>query len=478
MPDNPVITSPDREAEPEGMESQRLLEQIEQLLERDDEKELRQLLDDEHAADLAEALEKIDPEDRQKFYRLTGGHLETGETYSYLPNDQFAEDIAELSPEVKARILGDLPDDELVDVFQYLDEEDREEVFQLLPEEKRIQAHNLLQYGEETAGGNMTTEIAAVRETMTVAEAKASLREVQERLEVVSRIFVVDKNYRLIGKVRLRDLTFAEDSTTISELNDHDTTSVLAEEDQEVAARLVAKYDLVALPVVNAQNVLLGIITHDDAVDILEAESTEDFEKIAAVQSSPSEMGYMETTVWRHFQRRIGWVVALAAVGLLSGYIIFSFENVLDRYFVLAIYMPVIVAAGGNTGGQAATLVIRAMALGEFYPREFFRVVIKELLIGLLIGTVLAALVALKIVFLSTEAEMKNAPNVWLILLTVSLSFVAQVITSTTIGALLPMTARALKLDPAVIASPAITTFVDVSGLLIYFGLAQLILGI
>jgi magnesium transporter len=222
----------------------------------------------------------------------------------------------------------------------------------------------------------------------------------------------------------------------------------------------------------------VGIITHDDAVDILEAESTEDIEMIAAVQASQSEVGYLETSVLRHFRRRIGWVIGLAVLGLVSGYIIYSFEGVLSAYFILAIYMPVIVAAGGNTGGQAATLVIRAMSLNEFDPRAFLRVLWKEIRIGLLIGAVLAVLGGIKIQFFSTSNELEGVPNILAIVLVVSLSFVLQVITSTTIGAVLPMTARALRLDPAVVASPAITTFVDVSGLLIYFTLAKMILGI
>ncbi len=447
-------------------------------IENDDIEHIRRMVDDLHAADLAGALEKLEPEMRRHFYLLSGLH-NTADALAYLPNEQLAQDIHDTEELTdKRRLLTDLPDDELADVFQHLEQEEREQLFALLPQKTRDLVRRLLAYDEESAGGNMTTEFAFVTETMSVGEAKAKLRREQEKLEFLSRIFVLDHKNRLLGKIRLRDMTFAPDDTPVGELNDEDTTCAFVDDDQEDAARLLAKYDLVALPVVNHNNVMLGIMTHDDAMDILEAESTEDIEMIAAVQASASEVGYLETPVVRHFRRRIGWVIILAALGLVSGYIIYAFEDVLSTYFILAIYMPVIVAAGGNTGGQAATLVIRAMSLNEFDPRAFLRVLWKEVRIGLMIGIVLAFLVGIKIQFFSTEKELEGVPSAGAVMLVVSLAFVFQVITSTTIGAVLPMTARALRLDPAVVASPAITTFVDVSGLLIYFTLAKAILGL
>jgi magnesium transporter len=235
---------------------------------------------------------------------------------------------------------------------------------------------------------------------------------------------------------------------------------------------MIARYDLLALPVVDEDGRLLGVITHDDALEILEEESTEDMERISGIGGGPSERAYLQTSVWSHFRRRFAWVLGLAFVGLTSGWVLHSFENVMKSFYILSFYLPMVVAAGGNTGGQAAAVVLRAMSLGELDTAEFFRVIWKEGRIGVLLGMLLACAVALQIHFLMPPSFVAGISTTHLAA-TVGLALVAQVLTSTIVGAGLPLGAKMVRLDPAVVASPAITTLVDISGAVIYFTMAQ-----
>ena len=331
-----------------------------------------------------------------------------------------------------------------------------------------------MRYPEETAGGRMTMAMATVRENITVSEALHELEAIQDEAELLSRIYVVDKDRRILGKVRLRDLAFSDRDIFIRDLMDSDQTSVQAMADQEEAAQMIARYDLMALPVVDEDGRLLGVITHDDALEILEEESTEDMERISGI-GGYGDLAYLQTPAVAHFKRRFGWILTLAFLALTSGFIIHAFESVLKNYFILALYLPMVVAAGGNTGAQSATMVIRAMSLGELETREFWRVIWKEGRVGIMLGALLGLCVALQINFLLPGEFAAGAVSHFKIGLVVGFALMAQVLTSTLIGAGLPIFAKKVNLDPAVVASPAITTLVDMSGSLIYFGIATMV---
>ena len=256
--------------------------------------------------------------------------------------------------------------------------------------------------------------------------------------------------------------------------------SILATADQEEAAHMVSKYDLVLLPVVDESGRLLGAVTHDDAVEILKEESTEDIEKIAGLTGDQSEEGYLNTTVFTHFRRRFLWLLVLAFLAIASGYIILRFESVLDSAFLLALFLPMVIAAGGNTGGQAATMVIRAMALGELDDGNILRVAWKELRLGAFLGAFLGICIAAAAIFILPLFKPNLPVDMGFVEfgLAISLALAIQVTASTLIGALLPLWARSAKLDPAVIAAPAITTVVDVSGMIIYFTVVRALLGL
>jgi len=280
--------------------------------------------------------------------------------------------------------------------------------------------------------------------------------------------------------VRLRDLAFGNRSGHIRDILRPVEQSILATADQEEAAHMVSKYDLVLLPVVDESGRLLGAVTHDDAMEILEEESTEDIEKIAGLTGEQSEAGYLNTGVLTHFRRRFLWLLGLAFLAISSGYVMLRFEPVLDSVFLLSLFMPMVIAAGGNTGGQAATMVIRAMALGELDSGNALRVAWKELRLGLLLGLLLAVCIAAAAIFVLPAFRPAMPPGISYAQLggSVAVALAIQVTASTLIGSLLPLWARAAKLDPAVIAAPAITTIVDVSGMVIYFTTARALLGL
>ena len=459
-------------------------ESIEEAIRSGNESELQEICNDLHPADAAAAFTSLNEKQQIKFAQFLNNDALSLIT-SFLPAPESADLIASLEEKDRTVILESLPDDVVTDLIQETDEDKQKTYVELLSEEKKDAAEKLLGYPEDSAGGRMTTAYATLQESMSVKEAIESLEEIKEDAEILARIYVVDENNTILGKVRLRDLTFNAWSTPIRDVMDHEKLAIRAEEDQEEALRMMLRYDMLALPVIDSSNRLLGIITHDDALEIQEEESTEDLEKAAAIAGERDEEGYLKSPVLSHFKRRVVWVFFLAIVAILSGLVILKYENLLENVFILAVYMPMIVATGGNTGSQAATMVIRAMSLGEFTPAEFFRVVWKELRVGLALGALLGVLIAIGSWILITTFISPDSLNSIIgkhglndLVITVGIAMIIQVSVSTFLGAALPMMAKSCKLDPAVVASPAITTIVDVLGLLIYFGTASIILGI
>ncbi len=307
------------------------------------------------------------------------------------------------------------------------------------------------------------------------------LKRDREDAETLARIFVVDAEGRLVGRVRLRDLAFATWDTPVNDIMEEASEYVLANSDQEEAARMLSKYDLVVLPVVDEFHHLLGVLTYDDAMEILQEESTEDIEKLAAIAGEQSEISYVNTSVCEHLRRRVLWLVLLAFVSIISGYILFRFESVLEQAFVLTMFLPMVVAAGGNAGGQAATMVVRSMALGEITPGSALRIAWKEARTGLMLGLTLGLSIALFITFILPLLYSGGSGALFgfsQLAVAVSIAITVQVLSSTVLGAMLPIMARAFRLDPAVVSAPSLASIVDVSGMFIYFVTASVILGI
>ena len=455
------------------------LDELMRALDASDASALLAAAEEVHYADLAAVYENLDDEKRDLLLKTIGPEMAT-DVIAELPYPLIEEALNHFKPAQLRVLLGNLSDDDRVDVFQVVSEEAQVRFFSLLgPRDKEL-TRSLLKYEEDTAGGRMTTSIGRITADMTVKQAITVLRRDRDDAETLARIFVVDEQGRLAGKVRLRDLAFSTWDTPVHDIMEPADEFVLASADQEEAARTLSKYDLIVLPVVDEFHHLLGVLTYDDALEILQEESTEDIEKLAAIGGEQSEVSYLNTSVGLHFRRRVSWLVGLAFISIVTGYVMYRFSHLLEQASVLSLFLPMVVAAGGNSGGQAATMVIRAMALGEINPGNALRIAWKEartgLFLGLSLGIAIAAFITLILPHLQTHAGAQF--DFAHLAFAVAAAITLQVLSATVLGALLPLGARAIKLDPAVVSSPSLASTVDISGMLIYFVTAAAILGL
>ncbi|MBJ7255685.1 MAG: magnesium transporter [Akkermansiaceae bacterium] len=433
--------------------------------------------EDIHYADLAHLYENLDDLKRDLLLKTIGPELAT-DVVAELPYPLIEEALNHFKPAQLRVLLGNLSDDDRVDVFQVVSEEARVRFFSLLgPRDKEL-TRNLLKYEEDTAGGRMTTQVGRITADMTVKQAITVLRRDREDAETLARIFVVDDQGRLVGKVRLRDLAFSTWDTPVYDIMEPADETILASADQEEAARTLSKYDLIVLPVVDEFHHLLGVLTYDDALEILQEESTEDIEKLSGIAGEQSEVSYLNTGVIAHYRRRVSWLVGLAFLSVVSGYVMFRCSEVLEKAFVLALFLPMVVAAGGNSGGQAATMVIRAMALGEISTGNALRIAWKEARTGISLGITLGITMAAFISFILPHLQHSTGADFSFLqlALAVSLALVVQVLSATVLGALLPIFARTIHLDPAVVSAPSLASTVDISGMMIYFTIVGAVL--
>jgi magnesium transporter len=431
----------------------------------------------EHPADVAELISALTVS-------------EVWEVLRRLPTPKRAEIFTHFEPETQlelvlllprhdlATLITEMAADDRAHLFRRLGESEREKLLPALAQAERDDIRRLVAHREGTAGAVMTTEYATLSPEMSAAEAIEHLRNVAPDRETIYVAYVTDSARRLVGTISLKDLLLAARDTPVKGIMQQDPVCVRVDEDQESTARLIQKFDLVALPVLDADGVLVGIVTHDDALDIITQEQTEDIEKLMGISGQHEARAYLKTPVTVHFRNRGVWVVSLAALGLVSGIIIHSFEDALTQMMILALYMPMVADTGGNVGSQSATVIVRALALREISPRDAFRVMFKEFRIALLLAGVLGVLSWGKVMSLSNASEVPVGYALGPIAAVIALALSIQVVTATIIGAVLPLGAARLGFDPAVVASPAITTVVDISGLLIYFSTAVILLGI
>jgi len=379
-----------------------------------------------------------------------------------------------MSRKAFATIFEQMPTQSQVDFFQFLSKKAQTEVLPFLSKSVRENILRLSAYPPDTAGGIMSLDYASVFETMTCAEAIAKVRADAPSKKLIYYVYVVNDEQTLLGFVTLKDLIMADPAQMIADVVHREFVFAYVDEDREEVAKKIEKYDLIAIPVVNRQMQLLGVVTHDEAIDIIRAEHTEDLEKFMGIAQRDTELNYLETSSWKHFQKRVTWIVTLAAVGIISGMIIHHYENALEKMLILALYMPMVADTGGNVGSQAATVIVRALALGEFSVRAWLKVIWKETKVSSLLALCLGVLAFAKVLFLSWETQVPAEYSLVEVAFVISLALSLQVVTATVIGAALPLVVKAFGGDPAVAASPAITTIVDITGLLIYFGTASL----
>lgn len=398
--------------------------------------------------------------------------------FSYLDTDVQIEMTNLLNRRQLAGLLSDMPPDDRVDLLKQMPQEQSEAILPALAQAEREDIRRLSAYEEGTAGAVMTSDYASLLPDLTVTEAIDRLRREAPDKETVYYAYIIDDKRRLIGFVSLKDLILARPRARVRDIMHPEVIYARATDDQEDAARTIQKYDLLALPVINGGDALVGIITHDDAFDIVTQEQTEDIEKLMAIGGQHQAGVYLQTSARVHLKNRVGWIIALAMLGLVSGLIVQHFEHMLINFAILVSFMPMLADTGGNTGSQSATLVIRALALQEITSKDVFRVLLKEFQVAAPLGLLLAVLACARVFLFAGNAPMPESVSLLTVGLAIGTALGLQVVTATLIGALLPLIADRLHLDPAVVASPALTTVVDITGLIIFFMTAKVIIGI
>ena len=437
------------------MEENKDLELVKELLEKKQYTKLRQMLSDKNTADIAVILEELPEEDLLKIFRILPKTM-AADVFSYLEVDHQHELITSMSEKDATDLLEEMPANIVKKILANANPDIRRDI------------NHLLRYPEDSAGSIMTVEYVDLKETMTVGDAIERIRKVGMDSETINICYVLDAKRKLIGTVALRYLLISPSDAVIGEIMHEDVIFINTMMDQEEVARQFQKYDFTAMPVVDNEERLVGIITVDDIVDILQEEATEDIEKMAAIV--PTDKPYMKTTVFETWKKRIPWLLLLMISATFTGSIITSFEDALSACVVLTAYIPMLMDTGGNAGGQASVTIIRGLSLNEIEFKDAFRVLWKEARVAVLCGLTLAAANFVKLLLLDHVTIAVAA--------VVCLTLIAAVFIAKVIGCLLPMLAKKIGFDPAVMASPFITTIVDALSLLIYFSIATAVMHI
>ena len=444
--------------------------ELQELLELLDTKQytrLRQFLGEMNDADIAALMEELEEEALLKVFRILPKDL-AADVFSYLEVDSQQLIITSLSDREAANVIDNLMADDAVDLLEEMPANVVDKLLENAKPDTRQAINHLLRYPEDSAGSIMTVEYVALKENMTVLEAIERIRAVGLDSETINICYVLDSKRRLVGTVALRYLLLSSADEVIGDIMHENVISINTLMDQEQVAAQFKKYDFTAMPVVDNEDRLVGIITVDDIVDIMEEETTEDMEKMAAIV--PSDKPYMRMTVGETYKKRIPWLLLLMVSATFTGAIISSFEEALSVYAALIAFIPMLMDTGGNAGGQASVTVIRGLSLGEIEYRDVPKVVWKEIRVAVLCGLTLAAANFGKLMLFDRVGVYVS--------LTVCLTLVAAVLMAMLVGCLLPVGAKRLGFDPAVMASPFITTIVDALSLIVYFRVATLVLGI
>ena len=437
------------------------LESIKELLENKQYTSLRQALTELNDADIAVILENLDEEDRLKVFRILPKSM-AADVFSYLEIDNQQMIITSLADKEAASIINNLMADDATDLLEEMPANIVKKLLANATPEVRRDINHLLQYPEDSAGSIMTVEFLDLKEHLTVQEAIERIRKRGVDSETINICYVLDQSRMLIGTVALRYLLLSEPDAIIGEIMHENVISVNTLMDQEEVARQFQKYDFTAMPVVDNENRLVGIITVDDIVDILQEEATEDIEKMAAI--TPSDKPYLRTGIWETWKNRIPWLLLLMLSATFTGSIIASFEAALSSCVILTAYMPMLMGAGGNAGSQSSVAIIRSLSLNEVRFKDWLRVLWKETGVAILCGITLAVANFVKLMLFDKVALT--------IALVVSVALALTVLIAKIVGCMLPMLAKKIGFDPAVMASPFITTIVDALSLLIYFAIA------
>lgn len=429
--------------------------------------EAKEKLEKENVVDIASFLEGIDKESVIKTFRVLPKDM-AADVFAYLDHEERMHIINSITDSEISNIINDLYIDDTVDFLEELPANVVKKVLKNTDETKRKIINNFLNYPDSSAGSIMTIEYADLKQSMTVSDAINHIKKTGIDKETINTCYVIDNNRVLLGIISLRKLILSSNDILIEDLMKKEFISVNTLDDQENIAHLFKKYDLLSIPVTDNEKRLVGIITIDDIVDIIDQENTEDFQIMAGME--PNEEEYLKTSVWDLAKHRILWLLVLMISATFTGNIIRHFEDVLSSVVILASFIPMLMDTGGNAGSQSSTLVIRGLALGEIKLSDGFKVMFKEFRVSLLTGSILAIVNFIRIYFFEKVS--------FLISLTVCISLFFTVIVAKLVGGILPIIAKKLKLDPAIMASPLITTIVDAIALTLFFSLSVVLLNL
>lgn len=446
-----------------------------ELLEQKKFQELRALLEETNPADIAEFLKDLSRDELLLAFRI-------------LPKDQAADTFIEMDAEEQEMLIKSFSDSELKAVVDDLFVDDTVDILEEMPANvvKRIlrftdaatrkSINDILKYPEDSAGSVMTIEFVRFKKNMTVAEAIAHIRRTGVDRETIYTCYVTDLNNRLIGLISAKTLLLSDPDTIIEDIMETNVIFFHTADDREEVAKAFDKYNFMAIPIVDDETRLVGIITFDDAIDVLQDENTEDIEKMAAI--TPSEKPYLKMGVFETWKQRIPWLLILMVSAALTGGIISSFESALGKCVILTAFIPMLMNTGGNSGGQTSVTVIRSLSLGDVEPADVFKIIFKELRVALLCGVVLALVNFGKMMLIDAYSIIDAGQSALMVSMVVSLALLVTVFFANIVGAILPIAAEKVGFDPAVMASPFITTIVDAISLLVYFNFANMLLNL
>lgn len=415
-------------------------------------------------ADIAEFLEDIDDVETLAVFRILPKDI-SAEVFAYFDSDMQLNILNLMTNSELTEIVDKLYIDDFVDMIEELPANVVKKVMKEVSSEKRNLVNQYLQYPEDSAGSIMTAEYIDIKKSMSVGQVLEKIRRVGMKSETIYTLYITDNKRKLEGYLSIRTILMSSEEKLVSELMQEDVIFVNTFDDQEDVAKLFSKYGFLALPVVDNEKRLVGVVTFDDAVDVMQEESTEDFEIMAAM--TPSEKPYLKSSILEISKNRFVWLIILLLTATITGSIITKFEQMLTAVSGVIAFLPMIIGTGGNAGAQSSTIVIRGLSLGEIEIEDYIKVFFKELGVSLIVGFGLSVFNYLRMIIFGSSKEMA---------LTVSLTLIFTIIIAKTVGGLLPIGAQKLKLDPAVMAAPLITTVVDTLSLIIYIVFVSIIL--
>lgn len=443
-----------------------MLEKIIELLKTNDFSALKLLIKDMNQADISEIIDELDREDAVIVFRL-------------LNKDEAADVFSRMENDTKQRLVEAMTDDEIKDVISKLYLDDAADLVEEMPanlvkkilgntpNDKRKAINELLKYPEDSAGSIMTTEFIDLKEDMSVVDAFERIRKIGKDKETIYTLYVTDNMRKLVGVITVKELLLAQRDAIVKDIMEQNVIEISTLDDKEDVANMFDKYDFLAMPVVDSEKRLVGIVTIDDAIDVMQDEASEDFEIMAAV--TPTDESYFDMSVIEHTKHRIVWLLILMLSATITGSIITHYEEAFASIPILVSFIPMLMDTGGNCGSQSSTLIIRGLATGEIVPRDIFKVWFKEIRVALLVGIILAVVNGVRIAIQYGDV---------ILALVIGITLVLTVILSKSLGCILPLAAKKLKMDPAIMASPLITTVVDTCSILIYFNVAVALFGL